>query len=94
MPSRLPDVIPVSDLEHDASSVLRRVRDSQATTVITQEGRATAVLISIESYRRTEAEREILARLARGEQEIASGEGFDLEDVLAEADSLLDRRGA
>jgi prevent-host-death family protein len=92
--SRLPDVIPVSDLEDDASGVLRRVRHSQAPALITEEGRATAVLVSIESYRRAEAEREILARLAQGEQEIASGEGYDLDSVLAEADALLNRSRA
>jgi uncharacterized protein YbjQ (UPF0145 family) len=44
---------------------------------------------SISSFPRQEAEREILARLVRGEQEIARGEGYDLDDVLKEADSLL-----
>lgn len=34
---------------------------------------------------------EILAVLTRGEQEIAEGLGFDLEDVLADADLLLDQ---
>jgi hypothetical protein len=38
-----------------------------------------------------EAERAILTRLAQGEREIARGEGFDLDHVLNEADSLLHR---
>lgn len=94
MTSKLPEVIPVSDLQEDASSVLRRLRESGAPTVITQEGRAAAVLIDIESFRRTESEREILASLARGEREIAEGLGYDLDEVLAEADILLGRRSA
>ena len=45
----------------------------------------------IESFRRAESEREILAALARGEQEIAEGMGCDLDEVLAEANRLLAR---
>ena len=55
MLSKLPAVIPVSDLEQDAAS------------------------------------REILAALVRGEQEIAEGMGYELDEVLAEADQLLAR---
>jgi prevent-host-death family protein len=89
MISKLPAVIPVSDLEEDAASVLERLRHSGAPAVITQKGREAAVLIDIESFRRSESEREILAALARGEQEIAEGMGSDLDEVLAEADRLL-----
>jgi prevent-host-death family protein len=92
--TKLPEVIPLSDLQEDASSVLQRLRESGTPTVITQEGRAAAVLIDIESFRKTESEREILALLARGEREIAEGVGYDLEEVLAEADSLLNQRSA
>lgn len=55
MLSKLPAVIPASDLEQDAAS------------------------------------REILAALACGEQEIAEGMGYELDEVLAEADRLLAR---
>lgn len=94
MISKLPDIIPVSDLEQDASSVLQRLQQSGMPTVITQGGRAAAVLIDFEAFRRSESEREILALLARGEQEIAEGSGYDLDEVLAEADKLLTQREA
>jgi prevent-host-death family protein len=89
MISKLPTVIPVSDLEEDATSVLERLRHSGAPAVITQMGREAAVLIDIESFRRAESEREILAALVRGEHEIAEGMGYDLDELLAEADRLL-----
>lgn len=94
MSSKIPEVIPLSDLGQGAAAVIRRVRDSQTPAVITQRGRAKAVLISIEAYRQSEAERDLLARLARGEQEIAAGQGEDLDAVLAEADAILNRRNA
>ena len=55
--TKLPDVIPLSDLQEDASW--------------------------------TASECEILTLLARGEQEIAEGVGYDLDEILAEADILL-----
>lgn len=72
MTTKLPEVIPVSDLEEDASSVILRLRP----------------------FCRTESEREILTLLARGEREIAEGVGYDLDEVLAEADNLLGRHDA
>ena len=50
---------------------------------------AAAVLLSMEEYERGEHERQLLRLIARGEQEIGAGKGFDLDSVLAEADELL-----
>ena len=57
--------------------------------MITQRGRASAVVISIENYERSERDRLILLELARGEKEIAKGVGRDLDAVLREADEIL-----
>jgi len=85
----VPDIIPITDLRQDAAAALRRVRSSRQPVVITQRGRAAAVLLSLEAYERSEQERQILGLLARGEQEIKAGKGFDLDEVLAQADNLL-----
>lgn len=87
--ARVPAIVPVSDLRQGAADVLAQVRKSRQPVVITQRGRAAAVMISVESYEEGEREREILRRLAQGEREIAKGKGFDLRDVLADADRLL-----
>lgn len=87
--SKVPDIIPVTDLRQDAAAALERVRVSKKPLVITQRGRAAAVMLSIEEYERAERERELLRLLARGEKEIAAGAGYDLDSVLAEADALL-----
>jgi len=88
--SRLPEIVPITDLRQDSSAVLERVRTSRQPLIITQRGRAVAVMLSVEEYERAENQRQILMLLARGEKEIAAGDGHDLEDVLAEADRLLD----
>ena len=88
--SKLPEIVPITDLRQDSSAVLERVRTSRQPLIITQRGRAAAVMLSVEEYERTENQRQILMLLARGEKEIAAGDGHELEDVLAEADRLLD----
>lgn len=86
---KLPNIIPVTDLRKDAAAALERLKGSKQPVVITQRGRAAAVLLSMEEYERGEHERQLLRLLARGEKEIAAGKGFDLDSVLAEADALL-----
>jgi len=87
--SSLPRIIPISDLRQDTAGVIRRVAASNVPVVITQRGRASAVLVSAEAYERTQHENEILRILARGDAEIAAGLGRDAEDVMAEARALL-----
>ena len=84
-------MIPVSELRQGAAAALRRLRTSRQPLVVTQRGRAAAVMVSVEAYERAERERQILRLLARGEREIRAGRGHDLDEVLAEADQLLAR---
>lgn len=88
--AKIPTIIPVSDLRQDAARVLNDAKKSSEPVFITQRGRATAVLMSLDAYERSEAERELLLLLARGEKEIAAGKGFSLDQVLAEADIILE----
>jgi PHD/YefM family antitoxin component YafN of YafNO toxin-antitoxin module len=57
--------------------------------IITQRGRAAAVMVSVEAYEHFQHELELLRLLARGEKEVEKGRGYDLDTVLAEADRLL-----
>ncbi len=83
------NIIPVSDLRQNAAKVLKRVGDSKEPIVITQRGRAAAVLLSVEAYERSERDMELLRLLTKGEKEIEALDGHDLDSVLAEADALL-----
>jgi prevent-host-death family protein len=87
------NIIPVSDLRQDAARVLKQLREKREPLIITQRGRAAAVMIDVDAYERFEHEKELLRLLAKGEREISAGEGYDLDTVLAEADSLLARDG-
>ena len=86
---KLLNIIPVSDLRQGAAKVLKQLKGSREPLVITQRGRAAAVMLSVEAFNRSEHDKELLRLLAKGEREIETGDGHDLEAVLAEADSLL-----
>ena len=85
----VPPIIPISDLRQDAAAVLKSIKNSDQPTVITQRGRAAAIMLSVESYEQSLQDKELLMLLAKGEKEIQTGEGYDLDIVLGEADSIL-----
>jgi len=87
--AKIPNIIPITDLRQDATTIVKRVTTSREPLVITQRGRAAAVMVSMETYEHSQHELELLRLLARGEKEIEAGRGYDLDAVLAEADSLL-----
>jgi prevent-host-death family protein len=87
--SKVPKIIPITDLRQDAASVLRRVRASREPVFITQRGRTAAVMMSTEEYERSEHDKELLHLLARGEKDISEGKTIESETVLAEARALL-----
>jgi prevent-host-death family protein len=86
---KIPDMVPVSDFRQDAAAVLKKLQSGTGPLVVTQRGRAVAVMQSIDAYEKQERERELLRLLAAGEREIAAGEGNSLADVMKEADALL-----
>ncbi len=89
---KLLDIIPVSDLRQDTAKIMKHLQDSKEPLIITQRGRAAAVMISVEAYKQSEHDKELLRLLAKGDREIEIGEGYNLNNVLAEADALLDQK--
>ena len=85
-----PKIIPISDLRQNASDVVKSISSSREPVFITQRGRAAAVMVSMEVYKSTLHEMDILHLLARGEKEIAAGTGYELDDVMREADLYLE----
>jgi len=87
--STLPTIIPISDLRRDTAGIIKRVVATGEPVVITQRGRASAVLVSADAYERAQYENGLLRALARGDAEIAAGLGRDAQDVMSEARALL-----
>ena len=89
--SKLTNIIPVSDLRKNAANLLKQLNKNKDPLIITQRGRAAAVMIGVEAYEESEHEKELLRLLVKGDREIELGEGYDLNTVLAEADAFLAR---
>ena len=86
---KISNIVPITDLRQDATAILKRVTKSREPFIITQRGRAAAVIVSVEDYEHSRHELELLRILARGEKEIETGKSYDLDAVLSEADALL-----
>ena len=87
--NKLANIIPVIDLRQDAAKILKKLNKTNETMIIPQRGRAAAVLIGVEAYEKSEHEKALLCLLVKGDREIESGKGVDLDTVFAEADDLL-----
>ncbi len=85
-----PKIMPISDLRQNASDVVKAAISSGEPVFITQRGRAAAVMVSMQVYEESQHELDILRLLARGEKEIETGVGYDLDEVLKEADRFLE----
>ena len=81
-------IIPISDLQTKAKRFVEQVRDTDEAVVITQRGRAAAVLVSVESYQGLIATRDEMRypdwerRLARARKESRQGKGILLDAYI------------
>jgi len=78
-------VIPISDLQSKAKKYVEQVKETEQPVVITQRGRAAAVLVSYEAYEGFLATRDEMSypdwenRLRRAEKESRSGKRMSLD---------------
>ncbi|MEM7356198.1 MAG: type II toxin-antitoxin system Phd/YefM family antitoxin [Acidobacteriota bacterium] len=79
---------PVTTLKSKSAELVRRARESGQPIIITQNGKATAVLQDVESYERQRQALLLLKYLARGDRD--SRQGKLLPD--AEADQHFRQR--
>jgi len=91
--AKFPKIVPITDLRQDAAAVMADIQKTAEPCFITQRGRATAVLLSLEAYERSQKEKELLHLLAVGEKELTQGKGNLLDSVLRDADALLENGG-
>jgi len=89
---RVPKIVSITDFRQGAAEIVECAQANEEPIVITQRSRAVAVLLSVPAYERMIYEREILGILAKGESEIGKAEGIRLDDILAEAERLLEER--
>lgn len=81
------NIIPVSDLQRQTAQILNDVNESSEPVVITQRGRASAVIVSAKRYAEIELQLdayddlELERLIALGENDVASGNTMTLDEV-------------
>jgi prevent-host-death family protein len=66
---------PVTALKSKSAKLIRRAHETRQPIVITQQGKATAVLQDVESYEEQRRSLLLLKLLAKGDQELKAGHG-------------------
>lgn len=76
-------IISLSDFKSDASQWLKRLQEESDAVVLTQNGRASAVVQSYDTFQRQQQALLMLKLLAQGEADIAAGRLVPQEEVFA-----------
>ncbi len=82
-------IISLSDFKSDASQWLKRLQDESDAVVLTQNGRASAVVQSYETFQRQQQALLMLKLLAQGEADIAAGRTIPQEEVFERMEERL-----
>ena len=86
-------ILSLSDFKADASQLLKRMQEDDATPlVLTQNGRASAVVQSYDDYQRLQKSLAMMKLLALGEADIQGGQLAPQNKVFAAARARLRAR--
>ena len=80
------DIVPLGELETQASRVLQKLKDSRRPVVITQNGRPAAVLITPEDFDRIRERERFMAAIQEGLADAEAGRLLSSEEVDRELD--------
>ena len=80
----IPRLVPITDLKRLGGKVLDELRQDRSPVIITEHGRAAAVLLDVASYEAITRRYEILKGIDEGERDIAEGRTLSWEDAKAE----------
>ena len=75
------DIVPINEFKSQASSVLRKMRQSQRPVVITQNGRPAAVLITPEEFDQMREREHFLSAVREGLADSEAGRVLEDEEV-------------
>ncbi len=83
------DLVPVNELRANLASVLKKVEETRHPVVITQRGRAAAVLVHPDDLDELAEQRELVQKVLRGLSESEAGELIDDDDVWSEIEEQI-----
>lgn len=86
------DIEPITTLKRDAAGLIERAEERRAPIIITQNGRATAVLQDVATYAEERDAFALLKLAIQGERDIVEGRGASLAEHRARTRALLRTR--
>jgi prevent-host-death family protein len=75
------DIAPISQVKANFAELLDRSRENHRPTIVTQNGRATGVLVAIEDWEEQQRKIQLLKLLAEGEESLRTFPGVGLADA-------------
>lgn len=80
----IPILVPITDMKRQAGKVLDALRRDRTPMVITEHGRAAAVILDMATYETLTRRYEVLKALDEAEQDIAHGRVHSWDEVKAD----------
>lgn len=75
------DIAPISHVKANFAELLDRSRENHRPTIVTQNGRATGVLVAIEDWEAQQRKIQLLKLLADGEDSLRTSPAVALSEV-------------
>jgi prevent-host-death family protein len=89
---KLVNIAPITELKRDAASLIERASSQRSPIVITQNGRATAVLQDVESFEQDRRAFALLKLALEGDSDIAAGRSVSRADYKKRVAALVKAR--
>ena len=83
------DIKPITYMKTHSSELINTVRENRRPVVITQNGKASAVLMDIDSYEKLKESILLLKIIAQGEEEIKGGKILEQDKFFSRLDRKL-----
>jgi prevent-host-death family protein len=76
------DIVPIGEFKTHASAYVRRVKQTRGPVVITQNGRAAAVVLSAERYEELEYRESVREAIREGIRSADEEQTYSLDEVI------------
>jgi prevent-host-death family protein len=83
------DIVPIGEFKAHLSERLRELRARRRPLVVTQNGRATAVVLSPEAFDRLTYQARFVQAVSRGLEQADAGEVMDHDEVFRRVEAQL-----
>ena len=80
----------LTQFRQNANSVIKEVAETGSPVVITQNGRAAAVVVSPQEWERTQESLAMLQMVALRRQEINAGKVVDFDEGMRKVDAMIE----